>query len=101
VIKRALLLGFLLSYEAFAGVCNEVNEELLQKHAPIPPYKVVSKREVKGLCELILNINGDLVPVYATKDFILAGEMFSNRGSAPNCMVIFAVEINELFLEKY
>lgn len=28
-------------------------------------------------------------------------EMFLNKGFVLNCMVIFVVEINELFLEKY
>jgi thiol:disulfide interchange protein DsbC len=28
---------------------------------------------------MILNINGQFAPIYATKDFVLAGEMFSNR----------------------
>ena len=61
---------------ALAGVCEEVH---LSKHAPIPPYKVESKREVFGLCELILNVNGQLIPVYATRDFIISGEMFSHK----------------------
>jgi len=28
-------------------------------------------------------------------------EMFSNKGSAPNCMVMFAVDIKGVFLEAY
>ena len=61
---------------ALAGVCEEVK---LSDHAPVPPYKVESKREVFGLCEMILNIGGQFVPVYATKDFIISGEMFSRK----------------------
>ena len=60
----------------FASVCDEVN---LEKHVPIPPYKIESKREVFGLCEMIININNQLIPVYATKDFVISGEMFSNK----------------------
>ena len=73
-MKRFLF--FLFPSLVFAGVCEEVK---LSDHAPIPPYKVESKREVFGLCEMILNIGGQLVPVYATKDFIISGEMFSHR----------------------
>jgi len=72
---KKLILIFLPSL-TFAGVCEEVK---LSDHAPIPPYKVESKREVFGLCEMILNINGQLIPVYATKNFIISGEMFSHR----------------------
>ncbi len=73
---KRILAGLLLSSFAFAGVCEKVR---LSEHAPIPPYKVESKREVFGLCEMILNINGQLIPIYATRDFIISGEMFSHR----------------------
>jgi len=79
MLVKTLLLGVLASSTAFAGVCDEITDQVLQKHAPIPPYKVMSKREINGLCEMILNINGQFVPIYATKDFVLAGEMFSDR----------------------
>ena len=70
------LLSLLLPSLAVAGVCEEVK---LSDHVPVPPYRVESKREVFGLCEMILNINGQLVPVYATKDFVISGEMFSRK----------------------
>ena len=79
MIVRTLLLGILAGSTAFGGVCDGITDRVLQKHAPIPPYQVMSKREINGLCEMILNINGQFVPIYATKDFVLAGEMFSNR----------------------
>jgi len=67
---------FLVPSFVFASVCEEVK---LTDHVPIPPYRVESKREIFGLCEMILNINGQLIPVYATKDFLISGEMFSYR----------------------
>jgi thiol:disulfide interchange protein DsbC len=79
MIVRTLLLGILAGSTALAGVCDGITDSVLRKHAPIPPYQVMSKREINGLCEMILNINGQFVPIYATKDFILAGEMFSGR----------------------
>lgn len=74
----SLLISLILMISTFVygGVCNEVK---LSDHAPIPPYKVESKREIFGLCEMVLNINGQLIPVYATKNFIISGEMFANR----------------------
>jgi len=73
-MRKLFLLLF--SSFAFAGVCDEV---YLSQHVPIPPYQVESKREVFGLCEMILNVGGQLIPVYATKDFVISGEMFSNK----------------------
>ena len=73
---KRILAGLFFGSLTFAGVCEEVR---LSDHAPIPPYKVESKREVFGLCEMILNIGGQLVPVYATKDFLISGEMFSYK----------------------
>jgi len=68
------MIGLLVA--AVVGACEGVN---LEKHVPLPPYKVESKREVAGLCELILNFGGTLVPVYATKDFVISGELFINK----------------------
>ncbi len=72
-----------ISTGAFAGqqskvpsVCEGIN---LNANVPIPPYKLVSQRDVYGLCEMILSINGEMVPVYATKNFVIAGEMFSHK----------------------
>ena len=73
---KQIFAGLLFTSFAFAGICEEVK---LSDHAPIPPYKVESKREIFGLCEMIININGQLVPVYASKDFIISGEMFSHK----------------------
>ncbi|AEA33611.1 thioredoxin fold domain-containing protein [Hippea maritima] len=58
------------------SVCKGIN---LNEHVPMPPYRIMSVRDVHGLCEMILDIKGELVPVYATKDFIVAGDMFSHR----------------------
>lgn len=73
-MKRLLLALF--PSIALAGICEEVK---LSDHAPIPPYKVESKREIFGLCEMVININGQLIPLYVSKDFIISGEMFSHK----------------------
>jgi len=79
-MKKFLLLTVLLltvfSSLVYAGVCEKVK---LTEHVPVPPYKVESKREVFGLCEMILNINGELIPVYVTEDFVISGEMFTRK----------------------
>ena len=72
---KRILLSFLPSL-AIAGICEEVK---ISDHVPVPPHVVESKREVHGLCEIILNINNQLIPVYASRDFIISGEMFSYK----------------------
>ena len=70
------VLAFFLPFVLFAGVCEEVK---ISDHVPVPPYTVESKREVFGLCEMVLKIGGQLIPVYASKDFVISGEMFSYK----------------------
>jgi len=83
VVAIAILVLFATAAAVYGGsLCNEDNKTVLSflnKHVPIPPAKIVSKREVYGLCEIILQIKGEFVPVYATDQFVLAGEMFRNR----------------------
>jgi len=79
-VIMAMAIAVVVSVGAFAGqvpaVCKGIN---LNEHVPIPPYRIMSERDVYGLCELILQINGELVPVYATKNFVIAGDMYSHR----------------------
>jgi len=67
---------FLIAKPTQVDACKETD---LSRHVPIPPYEVESKREVFGLCEVIISIGGELIPVYAGRNFIIAGEMFSKR----------------------
>jgi len=74
-----LLLILLQASVAYAGVCTGITIDSLREHVPIPPAQIVSKRDVYGLCEVILKINNEYVPIYATSKFVIAGEMFVNR----------------------
>jgi thiol:disulfide interchange protein DsbC len=65
--------------EKFGDVCKNITLEAMQAHVPIPPSTILSKQEVNGVCEVILDINGQYVPVYAGKSFIIAGEMFQDK----------------------
>lgn len=83
MIKKTIMAAAItlaLSSGAFArqvpSVCRGIN---LNANVPMPIYRVMSERDVYGLCEMILNIQGQLVPVYAAKNFVIAGEMFSHR----------------------
>ena len=82
VTAALVSLGVFVSGVCSAGnVCKGINISTLRKHVPIPPSQIVSERPVKGLCEIILKtkMGGEYVPVYAGKDFVIAGEMFANR----------------------
>lgn len=59
--------------------CSDIDMTWLRTHTPIPSGKIVSKREMGDLCEVILAFGNDFAPVYAGKDFIIAGEMFKDR----------------------
>lgn len=68
------------------NACSNV-ENIIANHVPIPPYTVVSKTPIKGhnLCAVILKIKKlraggyNFVPVFVSKDFVIAGEMFKNH----------------------
>lgn len=75
-----LAIVFAISFPSFAGgipsVCKGIR---LWEHLPIPPYRVLLQKERFGMCEMILYIDGNFVPVFATKDFVMSGDMWSHR----------------------
>ncbi|WP_287126790.1 hypothetical protein [Desulfobacter sp.] len=61
------------------SVCEHVTLAWLQTQVSIPKdAELVFKKEQGVLCEAVLSINGGLAPVYAGKDFIVAGQMYKN-----------------------
>ena len=85
IFLAALLLVFftmLFTGNAHAeDPCDGVTLDTIKAQVPLPPSRIISKRPVYGLCEVILNMakSGENVPVYAGKNFVIAGEMFSAR----------------------
>jgi thiol:disulfide interchange protein DsbC len=59
--------------------CKGITMQALRARVPIPPAAILSKRDVNGVCEVILDIRGEFVPVYAGKDYVIAGEMYQAR----------------------
>ena len=80
----AFMIGsFLLSGGVSSGraesVCDHVTLSWLQTQVPVPKdAKLVFKKEQGDLCEAVLSIQGSLAPVYAGKDFIVAGQLYKN-----------------------
>ena len=74
-----------MSVIVFAGSgsdpCKDVNNDSITKHLSVPQFSIASKRDVgDGLCEVVLRINDDLLPVYVGNGFVLVGDMFRFRG---------------------
>jgi len=81
VISITILYFPIISHasESKDEVCDTITLSSMQAHVPIPPATILSKRAVNGICEVILDINGQYVPVYAGKNYVIAGEMFQNK----------------------
>lgn len=82
--KMCLCMLFCFSYLSSgfaANLCNRVSLKTLQVHLPHLPKgsKIVAKREVKGLCEVILKIKNRILPLYVGGDFVIVGQMFSHK----------------------
>jgi len=73
----------LLAGLSFGGVCDEVSLSSLRDHLPLLPLdaKIISKNEKYGLCEVVLRDDNQYVILYATKDFVLFGDMIRHGKS--------------------
>ena len=59
--------------------CKDITIQALRVQVPIPLATILSRRGVNGICEVILDIRGQMVPVYSGKNFVIAGEMYQTR----------------------
>jgi len=60
--------------------CSHVDMDWLSLQAPLPGNaKIVYKKDLGGLCEIVLSLDGALVPLYAGEDFLLVGKLFKNK----------------------
>lgn len=79
-MSRKALLGILFGLSVgFAQECDKVSVQDLRKHLPFIPdsVEIVQKREVAGLCEVVIAEKGYKPAVfYLGKDFVLAGVLF-------------------------
>ena len=50
--------------------CMGISIRKLRQQVPIPPATILSKKAVAGMCEVILDIRGQYVPVYAGPDSV-------------------------------
>ena len=60
--------------------CSHVDREWIGSHVYLSPEaRIVFQEDRGGICEVVLAIDGDLVPVYAGKDYIVSGRMFRQQ----------------------
>jgi len=65
-----------------APVCTHVDMEWISQQAPLSQEaKIVYKKDLGELCEVVLALNGGLVSLYAGKDFLLVGNLFKDKKS--------------------
>ncbi len=76
------MLGFFLllacvSTGCAESVCDHVDMSWLQTQVSVPKdAKLVYKKEQGALCEAVISFDGGLAPLYAGKDFIVAGQLY-------------------------
>ena len=83
IIFFVIWLGWGTPMPGFAeSICNHVTLSWIANHLTLPQdSKMIFKQEKEQLCEVILRIEDRLVPVYAGKNFILAGQLFKQGRS--------------------
>jgi len=80
IIMMVLLVFSICIPSAMAGdVCEHIDTHWIRGHAPIPKVKILKKTPVNGLCQVLLGMNSEVVPIFAGENFVIAGEMFSER----------------------
>ena len=73
-----LLFIFAVSPVHAENPCATITPDSITRHVPVSGA-IISKRNVNGICEVILKIRQEYVPVYVTPDFVIAGEMFQDK----------------------
>ena len=70
-----------MTAQVFSGsVCSHVDLAWLSEQVSLSPEaKIVFKQEQGDLCEVVVAIDGSLAPVYAGKDYIVAGRMYRKK----------------------
>jgi len=83
-IMVLVILGLMGTVEkGFPGsVCDHVDIDWISSQISLSSdARIVLKQEKGQLCEIILSVGGNLAPVYAGNDFILAGQLFKDHRS--------------------
>jgi len=78
MIVALLLVFFPFAEFSWGDVCGDLTDDVIKKQLDVEEFRVVSKREVNGVCELIITINSRLIPFYGNRKYLVSGEMYVN-----------------------
>jgi thiol:disulfide interchange protein DsbC len=94
VILIAILLLANASYTD-SDVCSNINKEFIKEHLPLINFKIMSKRQINDLCEVVIKTRNKLIPFYAGENYIVSGSMYQGG------FRITSQTINRLTVENF
>jgi len=80
-IKLIALIFLFFPVISWGDVCREITGDVIKKHLGVNEFQVVSKRDINGICELIISIDSRIIPFYGNKKFLISGEMYEKGAS--------------------
>lgn len=86
-ILTFIIISFFTSVSAENDVCRKINNEAILKNIPVSDFKILSTREIEGICEVIININDRVIPLYGNENFLVSGDLFKNRQNITKDMI--------------
>jgi len=96
-VAAALLLFVLFQGVSRGDTCHEISTDVIRKHLGVTEFTIMSKRELNGLCEVIINTENRILTFYGNKKFLISGEMYENGSSLTEAMLY---EINKSLLKS-
>jgi len=52
---------------------------MIKTHIPISDFTIISSRELQGICEIIINVNNRIIPLYGNEHFLISGDLFKDK----------------------
>jgi thiol:disulfide interchange protein DsbC len=80
MILTMILFAFFVENVFAKSICDHVNIDWIKTQVPLPSEsKIIHKEDRFGVCEIVLDINGQVAPLYAGENFIIAGQMMKDK----------------------
>lgn len=75
----SLIFSLLQSLYSEPDKCGRIAADTITKHIPVSEFNIISTREVQGLCEIILSVNGRIIPLYGNENGLVSGDLYFNK----------------------
>ncbi|HPS86612.1 MAG TPA: thioredoxin fold domain-containing protein [Spirochaetota bacterium] len=84
VIIKTLFVIFLIFFlniflYSESGKCSKITVETIKNQIPVSDFEILSSRELMGLCEIIINVNSRIIPLYGDENYLISGDLFQNK----------------------